>query len=62
MKVGEKDLCQTCEHYWVDYPLPLDRAISHCEKVDEKYGLKCMDDYVSYPCVECPFNSYIKKK
>ena len=58
----EKDLCKTCKHYWIDYPLPLDFAECHCEIVDEKYGLKHIDEYISYPCVECPFNSYIKKK
>lgn len=57
-----KDLCLTCEHYWEDFPTPLVRIISHCVKVDEKYGFKSMDEYVPYPCVECPFNCYSPKK
>ncbi len=58
-----KDLCKTCEHYWQDFPLPLDHIESHCEIVDEKYGFKkCMDEFVPYPCLECPFNCYKKKK
>lgn len=59
-----KDLCKTCEHYWQDFPLPLDRIISHCEILDEKYGLidTIMDEKVPYPCLKCPFNCYIKKK
>ena len=59
-----KDLCKTCEHYWVDFPMPLDRYISHCEILDEKYGLigTIMDEKVPYPCLKCPFNCCIKKK
>ena len=59
-----KDLCKTCEHYWVDFPMPLDRYISHCDILDEKYGLigTIMDEKVPYPCLKCPFNCYIKKK
>lgn len=57
-----KDLCKTCEYYWQDFPLPLDRVESHCEKVDEKHGFKPMDDYVPYPCLKCPFNCYTPKK
>lgn len=53
-----KDLCATCKHHWSDFPLPLEKAISHCEVVDEKYGFVCMDEIVPYPCTVCPFNSY----
>lgn len=56
-----KDLCKTCEYYWEDFPLPLEYVVSHCDKIDEKYGLsKNMDNFVPYPCVECPFDSYKK--
>ena len=58
----DKDLRLTCEHYWKDFPLPLENVISHCEIVDEKYGFKGMDEYVPYPCLECPFNCYSPKK
>ena len=58
----EQDLCKTCEHYWLDFPLPLDHFESHCEIVDEKYGFGKMDENVPYPCTECPFNCFIKKK
>ena len=58
----DKDLCLTCEHYWEDFPMPLECVISHCDKVDEKYGFKGMNEYVAYPCVECPFNCYSPKK
>ena len=63
MPQKEKDLCKTCVHYWVDFPLPLDRYVSHCEILDEKYGLSdnIMDEKVPYPCLKCPFNSYVKK-
>lgn len=59
-----KDLCNTCEHYWQDFPLPLDSIVSHCEILDEKYGLEAakMDERVPYPCLKCPFNSYSPKK
>lgn len=29
---------------------------------NEKYGFKGMDEYVPYPCLECPFNCYSPKK
>lgn len=57
-----KDLCKTCEYYWTDFPLPLEKIICHCDIVDKKYNFKPMDAYVSYPCLECPFDSYVKKK
>jgi hypothetical protein len=56
------DLCQTCEHYWKDFPMPLEEIISHCEILDEKHGLEVnMDDIVPYPCLKCPFDCYSKK-
>ena len=58
----EKDLCQTCEHYWVDFPMPLEQYISHCDITDEKIGWNKMDETVQYPCLECPFDSYKKKQ
>ncbi len=59
-----KDLCKTCEHNWTDFPMPLDRYVSHCDILDEKYGLigTIMDEKVPYPCLKCPFDSYIEKK
>lgn len=58
----QKDLCQTCEHYWLDFPMPLEQYVSHCEILDQKCTNKTMDDIVPYPCLECPFNSYLPKK
>ena len=62
MAQEKNDLCKTCEHYWVDFPLPLDHVESHCEIIDKKYFENIMNDIVPYPCIECPFNCYIKKK
>jgi hypothetical protein len=64
MNKESKDLCKTCEHYWLDFPLPLDSVVAHCEILDEEFGLSSsnMDERVEYPCLECPFNYYIKKK
>jgi hypothetical protein len=46
----------------MDFPLPLDRVVSHCEILDDKKGLSAnMDNEVPYPCLKCPFNSYKKK-
>ena len=58
----EKDLCHTCEHYWKDFPMPLDRVISHCEVLDKKPFSDDMDDIVPFSCLECPFDSYKKKQ
>lgn len=55
-----KDLCKTCEHYWLDFPLPLDKYIAHCEVLD-KIGGGLLDEVVEYPCLKCPFNSYNMK-
>ena len=58
-----KDLCHYCEHYWLDFPLPLDRYIPHCEILDKKQTAnRNMDEVVAYPCLKCPFNSFLKKK
>lgn len=62
MTQEEKDLCKTCEHYWLDFPIPLERYISHCEILDKKQGNNDMDETVPYPCLKCPFNSYSKKE
>lgn len=60
----ENDICQKCGHYWLDFPMPLDKYIPHCEVMDSdpKYYRQEMDDVVPYPCLECPFNSFSKKK
>lgn len=58
----KQDLCKNCEHYWQDFPMPLEQVISHCEILDMKPGNKSMDDVVPYPCLKCPFDSYTKKK
>lgn len=60
-KRWEKDLCKTCEHFWLDFPMPLDKHIAHCEVLDKKGG-GLLDDVVEYPCLKCPFNSYLKKE
>ena len=57
----EQDLCKTCEHYWKDFPMPLDEVISHCEILDKSSIRKSMDEFVSYPCVKCPFDLYNQK-
>lgn len=46
MEKKNKDLCVTCEHYWEDFPMPLENVISHCDKVDEKYGFKGMNMFL----------------
>ena len=56
----EKDLCKTCEHFWLDFPMPLDKHIAHCEILDKKGG-GLLDDVVEYPCLKCPFDSYHRK-
>lgn len=55
---NDKDLCKTCKHYWVDFPMPLERAIPHCDLLDINQD---MNDFVPYPCVNCPFNKYENK-
>lgn len=67
MEQENKDLCKTCEHYWLDFPMPLDNYVAHCEIIDNKYGMFTageehkMDEIVPYPCTKCPFDCYSKK-
>lgn len=68
-----KDLCETCSHYWFDYPLPiLDKQLfnsqllskqyyPHCEISDKEIGFNTMNEVVPYHCLNCPFNTYKKK-
>ena len=56
-----EDLCKSCDHYWLDFPLPLDHYESHCDILDQK-GKLLTSNIVPFPCLKCPFNSYIKKK
>ena len=62
MTLEDKDICKTCDNYWEDFVVsPVKRYISHCSVADKKYGFRKMEDVVPYPCIECPFNGYIKK-
>ena len=58
---NQKDLCKDCEHYWLDFPLPLDHYEPHCDIVDERIGYDKMKDAVPYPCLKCPFDNYSEK-
>ena len=58
--IPQEDLCKTCEHFWLDFPMPLDKYIAHCTVLD-KNGGGLLDDVVDYPCLKCPFNSYNMK-
>lgn len=55
------DLCTLCENHWNDFPLPLERLVSHCLVIDRMGTSKTMDELVPYPCVKCPFDSFYGK-
>lgn len=59
---NNKDLCKTCKHYWVDFPMPLEYAVSHCEILDAKNINQDMNEIVPYPCINCPFDKYKNNK
>ena len=63
MSDKEKDLCLHCEHRWTDFPMPLERAYCRCEVLDRK-GVKYedLDEVVQFPCLKCPFDSFLRKK
>ena len=61
MEQENKDLCKTCKHFWLDFPMPCDHYVSHCDIVDKRCGMKEMDEIVPYPCTKCPFECYSKK-
>ena len=52
-----EDLCKSCIHFWVDFPMPLSEL--HCEILDEK-GKLLTKDIVPFPCLKCPFDNYKK--
>ena len=58
-QIRKKDLCETCEHHWIDFPLPLEYMVSHCTIADSKGSSM---EKVPFPCEECPFNCYSKNK
>lgn len=60
MTQEDKDLCKTCKHYWVNFPLHGD-VECHCEIADERFFPNTMEILVPDPCLECPFNCYKKK-
>lgn len=61
----EKDICQHCKHYWVDFCITPEKVyLPCCEVLDSTrrtFG-KNMDEIVSYPCLKCPFDSYEEGK
>lgn len=60
--INEDDLCKICEHYWDDFTANPDKNYdAHCEVADIKYNFKRLDDVVPYPCLKCPFDSFIRK-
>jgi len=60
--IENNDLCRTCKYYWLDFPMPLEKIVPHCEILDKKHELEVnMNDIVPYPCLKCPFNCYTKK-
>ncbi len=61
MEQENKDLCKTCKHFWLDFPMPLDHYVAHCEIVDDRISDGGLDDVVPYPCTKCPFDCYSKK-
>lgn len=61
MKRENNDLCKTCKHFWLDFPMPLDHYVAHCEIVDDRKSFCGLDDVVPYPCTKCPFDCYSKK-
>ena len=56
-----KDLCKKCEHFWLDFPLPLESFEPRCTELDKRDPLKPLDEVVPYPCLKCPFNSFLPK-
>lgn len=55
-----KDLCKSCKHFWLDFPIPTEIYIAHCEVLDKNDG-GLLDEVVKYPCIKCPFNAYKAK-
>ena len=60
----KQDLCGTCKHCWDDFPMPLERYVTHCEILDNKVGAinRNLNEVVPYPCLKCPFDRYLQKK
>ena len=61
--IQKKDICQKCKNYWLDFPVPFEYYESHCLIIDKdsRFIGKVMNEIVPFPCLECPFNSYMDK-
>ena len=61
--IQKKDICQKCENYWLDFPVPFECYESHCLIIDKdsRFIGKVMSEIVPFPCLECPFDSYVDK-
>ena len=55
-----EDLCVQCVHYWEDFLPSLDITVAHCSILDENSTELDLDDFVEYPCLICPFNSFVE--
>lgn len=63
-EMRKQDLCGTCKHCWDDFPMPLERYVTHCEILDNKVGAinRNLNEVVPYPCLKCPFDCYSRKE
>lgn len=52
----EKDICQHCKHYWIDFRVTPEKVYIPC--CDKLSAITNMDEVVPYPCEKCPFDSY----
>ena len=61
--IQKKDICQKCKNYWLDFPVPFEYYESHCLIIDKdsRFIGKVMSEIVPFPCLECPFDSYVDK-
>ena len=62
-KIRNKDICLKCKNYWLDFPVPFECYESHCLIIDKdsRFIGKIMSEIVPFPCLKCPFDSYMNK-
>ena len=62
-KIRNKDICLKCKNYWLDFPEPFECYESHCLIIDKdsRFIGKIMSEIVPFPCLKCPFDSYMNK-
>lgn len=62
-RLQNKDICLKCKNYWLDFSSDFESYGSHCLIIDKdsRFIGKTINEIVPFPCLECPFDSYVNE-